>query len=214
MLKFCVTTSGAYNANFNFNTEEERDKWLKTEFIKLAEKFDKTTPHLKELDDIEVGDICFVYGEGTTRFKVTGVHKWDDNYYGFVLDHSVIEEVSKCYKYPFDSTQEQKILVESIQETFEALLHTDSSHLVRELADEFFTVAFQMIGNIEALKNNCPPGRTLCAHVKITSLITALLSNFIMPSKQLIGVLLGITKLNDEITVDEFELECHVEMND
>lgn len=100
MLKFiyCIRTRGDLLASYVFKDEKSKDKWLTDTFHALKSEYKNLTYIIEDLDGLEVGDECKVFGEGTDIFKILGVKKYSENRYGFLLDSGCWEEVSKCYK--------------------------------------------------------------------------------------------------------------------
>ena len=86
VFRFHVRTSGSLQASFVFETAEEADEWIASEFQSLRNKYgDQLKCEVRTLDGLKVGDECHVIGD-------------DDENYGFVLGpHGFIEHVSKCY---------------------------------------------------------------------------------------------------------------------
>lgn len=100
ILRKAVHVSGALIAVYSFENETTMNTWLKTIFPKLKEQYGTLTYRIRDLDGLQVGDFCWVWGEGFEDFKIEKLIKYSDNRWGFVLDSGWSEEVAKCYKVP------------------------------------------------------------------------------------------------------------------
>lgn len=99
VFRFHVRTSGSLQASFVFETAEETDEWIASEFQSLRNKYgDQLKYEVKTLDGLKVGDECHVIGDGDEDYVIEAVIMWSRANYGFVLGpHGFIEHVSKCY---------------------------------------------------------------------------------------------------------------------
>lgn len=96
--KFTISTQGNYMASFVFKNEKDVLSWLNSDFKNLSKKYGKLTARIGTLDELKVGDTCFVNGEGSDTFKIKGIIERGSNNAAYVLDSGVTESASKCFK--------------------------------------------------------------------------------------------------------------------
>lgn len=99
IFKYCLTTRGNLGSCFHFEDKTSLDKWIKEELPQLNKEYkDTLTYYVRELDELKVGDICSVYGDGEEEYRILGIKKYSPNRFGFILDSGFAEEVGKCHK--------------------------------------------------------------------------------------------------------------------
>ena len=98
MFTKAVCVSGDLLSTFVFLTEDDRNKWIKEEYPRLQKEFKFLDYDLFDLSDLDIGDECFVIGEGDDTFIIQSLIKYSPHRYGFVLDSGWSEEVYKCYR--------------------------------------------------------------------------------------------------------------------
>ncbi len=93
-----ASTRGAFGANFVFENQDDFINWISTKYPEIRKKYGKIDIRLSSIDPLNVGDTCFVAGEGSDQFVIQGWRKIEDNRYSFALDNGCWEEVAKCFK--------------------------------------------------------------------------------------------------------------------
>lgn len=96
--KFTISTQGNYMASFVFKDEKDVLSFLSGDFKKLSNKYGKLTARIGTLDELKVGDTCFVNGEGSDTFKIEGIVERGHNNVAYLLDSGFTESASKCFK--------------------------------------------------------------------------------------------------------------------
>ena len=82
----CISIYGDYNSSFVFENISSMNVWLNNEYPRLKEKYDDLSYSIRKLDNLHIGDKCYVAGEGDDEFIIIGLKKYSPNRYGFVLD--------------------------------------------------------------------------------------------------------------------------------
>lgn len=100
IFKKCIRVRGNLWSSYVFETQEAVDTWLEYEFPKLKILHGNLQYTIEDLDGLEVGDQCYVMGDGTDVYTIEGVFKYSPDRWGFALDAGWSEEVAKCYKIP------------------------------------------------------------------------------------------------------------------
>lgn len=96
--KYLATVKGKLQSSFVFEDIKALDKWLLVDYKDLVKKYGHLSYTVEELPCLRVGDVCNVYGEGTDQFTITGIRKYAEHRYGFILDGCTSEEVGKCHR--------------------------------------------------------------------------------------------------------------------
>ena len=96
--KYLVRVKGKLQSSFVFQDAESLKSWLASEYKELIKKYGKLTYFTEELPELSIGDTCNVYGEGADQFTITGIEKYAEHRYGFILDGCTREDVAKCHR--------------------------------------------------------------------------------------------------------------------
>lgn len=98
VFKHTISVTGNLHCSFVFTDEESAIIWMYTELPLLEKEYGKLETHLSKLDQLKVGDKCYVAGEGDEEFTITGIINYSPYRYGFQLAEGLPEEVCKCYR--------------------------------------------------------------------------------------------------------------------
>lgn len=88
---------GGLGSSYVFESQEEANTWLETEFVKLKEKYSDLQYSIRDLPGLKIGDQCNVYGDCTDVYLIEGIKQYSPNRWGFELDSGFSEEVYKCH---------------------------------------------------------------------------------------------------------------------
>lgn len=107
-----VKVHGSLLANFVFRDKAEALDWIKLNGPILEDKYGALSFHVGDLPGLKVGDKCNVWGEANEVFTITGIKRWEDHRWGFLIDGSFFEEVAKCHteflqEWPYDENEEE-----------------------------------------------------------------------------------------------------------
>lgn len=94
-----ASTRGSLASSFVFEDPNAFLNWMKNEYPALQKKYGSFDIRLSSLDQLKVGDTCFVAGEGSDEFLIEGFRKIENNRYSFALNNGCWEEVAKCFKH-------------------------------------------------------------------------------------------------------------------
>lgn len=97
IFKIGISVRQELQASFCFETQEQVNQWLKTDFLELQQKYGPLTYSQFNLPGFKVGDTCYVYGDGDDTYKILKVITYSPHRFGFVLDSGCSEEVVKCH---------------------------------------------------------------------------------------------------------------------
>ena len=92
-----ISVSGDLHSSFVFQSPETAQDWINQDFPKLQESYPNIIYQLNFIDELKVGDKCYVYGEGDKVFVIDEIIRYSEHRYGFNLDSGWSEEVAKCY---------------------------------------------------------------------------------------------------------------------
>lgn len=93
-----ASTRGAYSSSFVFEHKNDFLNWFSTTYVSIIKQYGNIDLRLSALDNLNVGDHCFVAGEGDEEFIIQGWRKTENNRYSFALNNGCWEEVAKCFK--------------------------------------------------------------------------------------------------------------------
>lgn len=93
-----VRISGNFHTNYVFKSETELNNWLDKDLKELQKKYGELNVQITDLDGLNIGDNCYVIGDGDVVYRIIGLKNYSPNRYGFVLNSGWVEEVAKCYK--------------------------------------------------------------------------------------------------------------------
>ena len=92
-----ISVTGGLGSSYVFETNEEADKWLETEFPSLEKEYGRLKYYVCDLPGLKIGDRCNVYGDGTDAYVIEGLKQYSPNRWGFILDSGFSEEIYKCH---------------------------------------------------------------------------------------------------------------------
>lgn len=97
LFQFSATTVGSYRCTYVFENEEDFQKWVQNFYPNLVKTYGKLDLHISKLDKLQVGDTCFVAGEGSDEFQIEGWRKLEENRYSYALNTGCWEATHKCF---------------------------------------------------------------------------------------------------------------------
>lgn len=92
-----ISVSGGLQSSYVFESEENAQEWLGSEFVKLKQEYSDLRYFVCTLPGLQIGDRCNVYGDGGSVYVIEGLKEYSSNRYGFILDSGFCEEVYKCH---------------------------------------------------------------------------------------------------------------------
>lgn len=92
-----IAVRGEFNCSYVFESKEQADSWLNSDFPALSQEYGALEYNLVDLPGLKIGDRCNVYGEGPEDFEILDLKKYSPHRYGFLLDSGWYEEVFKCH---------------------------------------------------------------------------------------------------------------------
>lgn len=92
-----VKVRGGLLSSFVFEDQLAVKNWIKKELPLLEKKYGRLEYEVSDLPGLKIGDRCNVWGEAQDVFTITGIKRYSDNRYGFLLDSGWVEEVAKCH---------------------------------------------------------------------------------------------------------------------
>lgn len=92
-----VRVTGKLLASYVFEDKVKARKWIDEQGPVLEDKYGYLKFIIESLPGLQVGDKCNVYGDADEVFTITGLKRWEDYRWGFVLDNCQVEEVAKCH---------------------------------------------------------------------------------------------------------------------
>ena len=91
-----IFVRGDLHSSYCFETEQDRNRWIKEDLPELEKKYGKLEMHQYDLDGLKVGEKCYVRGDGDEVFEIIELLNYSKDRYGFGLDAGWSEEVVKC----------------------------------------------------------------------------------------------------------------------
>lgn len=92
-----VRVRGGLVSSFVFENQAAVKTWIKKELPVLERTHGRLSYEVSDLPGLKIGDRCNVWGEARDVFTITGIKRYSDNRYGFLLDSGWYEEVAKCH---------------------------------------------------------------------------------------------------------------------
>lgn len=82
---------------FVFKNDNEFFKWV-DEVYKSEDKYKKSSLYVRKMEDLKIGDDCYVGGCGESCFKVKAIEKCGENQYQVKFENGAVATPMNCYK--------------------------------------------------------------------------------------------------------------------
>ena len=92
-----VRVTGKLSSSYVFEDKGKARKWVDAQGRAMENKYGYLNFIIESLPGLKVGDKCNVYGDADKVFTITGLKRFDDHRWGFILDKCQVEEVAKCH---------------------------------------------------------------------------------------------------------------------
>lgn len=82
---------------FVFKNENDFFKWVDDIYNK-EDMYKKSSLYVRKMEDLKIGDDCYVGGAGESCFKIEAIEKCGENQYQVKFENGKVETPMNCYK--------------------------------------------------------------------------------------------------------------------